>query len=103
MTTWPTYPAGAHEIQVESVVAGRQLPIWSWMESHSSTGPTPGPHLAINGIPQAGGTPESLVVHLQQVPALPAALTAAAAHLAQVWERDGAEYWERQQPASSDG
>jgi hypothetical protein len=49
-------------------------------------------------VPQVGGAPQSLVVHLDQVPALVAALTAGAAHLSRVWEQEGGdgsgEYWD---------
>lgn len=99
MTIWPESLDGDHEIQLRTGVGDRRLTVWPWMESHSMSAPSPGPHLAICGIPQVGGQATSLVVHLDQVPALVAALTAASANLARVWERDGEEYWRVHQPA----
>ncbi len=82
------------ELEVETGVHGRTLRLWSWMESHSADYPTPGPHLAIHGLPQKkGGEAQSLVIHLEHVPALVAALTRAAANLAVTWDRHGEQYW----------
>ena len=89
MTTWPEAPHGSSEIVVRSGVLDRSLRVWTWLDSHSASTPTPGPHVAINGLPQREGSPETLVVHLDQVPALVAALTASATHLARVWQSDG--------------
>jgi hypothetical protein len=71
--------AGAYH--VPSGVGDRSLEVWQWLDSHSMTTPDPGLHLAIHGLPQKDGSRQTLVVKLEQVPALIAALTAAAMDL----------------------
>jgi hypothetical protein len=78
---------GAHHVL--SGVGDRQLTVWQWVDSHSMVGSDPGPHLAIHGKPQKEGPAQTLVIELQQVPALIAALTSAAVQLSAVCERDG--------------
>lgn len=68
----------ANEVEVDSGVKDRPLILWGWMESHSENQPVPGPHIAIHGRAQDDGEWRSLVVHLERVPALVAALTEAA-------------------------
>lgn len=71
---------------VRSGVGDHEIEIWQWVESHMDGFPQPGPHLAINGVPQTGGRRTSIVVAGSQVPALIEVLHAAAASLEQTFE-----------------
>ncbi|MCZ2816888.1 hypothetical protein [Modestobacter sp. VKM Ac-2984] len=91
MTEWPEQSEGM-DTRLMSGVADRRLTVWGWFDSHSGTAPEPGPHVALHGIPQLGGPAASLVVHLDQLPALIAALTDVGTRLGAAWEREGAEH-----------
>lgn len=91
MTYWPEQ-SDEMDCRLTSGVGDRRLTVWGWFDSHSGDEPEPGPHLAIHGVPQPGGTATSLVIHLDQLPALVAALTAVGTKLAAKWESDGARY-----------
>jgi hypothetical protein len=89
MTCWPDQ-SDEMDYRLASGVGDRRLTVWGWFDSHGGDEPEPSPHVAIQGIPQPGGTATSLVIHLDQLPALVAALTAVGTKLAATWERDGA-------------
>jgi hypothetical protein len=91
MTAEPTRPLFSTDEtgtrQVATGVGDRRLKIWQWTDSHSFATPDPGPHIAVHGKPQQEGRAQSWVIALDQVPALVAALTAAATELGAAWAR----------------
>ena len=97
MTTWPK-SSDELDVQVLTGVADRSLTLWGWFESHSGDDPQPGPHVALHGLGQTGSL-TSLVVRVDQIPALVAGLTHLAARLAVKWEQEGADYWSTPGPA----
>lgn len=100
MTTWPE-TGDDLDVQLLTGVADRCLTLWGRFESHSGDDLPPGPHVALHGLSQTGSR-ASLVVHLDQVPALVAGLTHLAARLAVKWEQEGADYAITPGPAPSD-
>lgn len=88
MVQWPD-SSGSSDVRLQTGVGDRRLAVLGWVDSHSGPSPEPGPHVAIRGVPQTGGPPTSLVIHLEQVPALVAALTEVSYRLAAKWQEEG--------------
>ena len=96
MVSWPR---GAEddpddgELSVACGVDDNDLLVVSRFDSHMGPVPQPRPYVALVGKPQGGGPSTQLVVAVEQVPALVAALTRVSYRTAVAWEREGEAYW----------
>ena len=96
MVSWPRGVDGEadeRELTVRSGVDDNELLVVSRFDSHMGPVPQPGPYVALVGRPQSGGPATQVVIAVEQVPALVAALTRVSHATAVAWEREGEEYW----------
>ncbi len=96
MVSWPRgvdEAADDVELSVGSGVDDHELLAVRRFDSHMGPVPQPGPYVALVGRSQDGAPPAQLVVAVEQVPALVAALARVSHGAALAWEREGEAYW----------